>query len=393
MAFFGNGAINRLNLHTSVQTFAQAGGGVFFFAFLLAAGVPAHWALAAEAAVVAGRFVLRPAILPLARRLGLKPLLVGGVLAMGLQYPMLAQVDGVGRQLALLAATRCLAEVVYWVSYNAYFASVGDAEHRGHQISAREAAVAVASVVAPLIGAAALVAAGPGWMFAGVGLVQALSALPLLGAPNVPVRPEASGVLRAAQLTMALNALDGWIDSFFFYVWQIVLFVTLAQSFSAYGGGMALAGLAGAAFGLALGRHVDLGGGRRAATIAYSAMGLVVLARAAAAGFPAMAVLANAAGPVAIALLAPAVGAPNSNLVKASPCALRATIANEGAWDIGCFAACLTAAAIAAAGAPLAPSILLTLPAIALTAVLLRRYYGGLELAAPARPRGEALRP
>lgn len=382
MAFFRNEAINRLNLHTSVQTFAQAGGGVFFFVFLLTVGVPAHWALAAEAGVVAGRFVLRPLILPLARRLGLKPLLVVGALAMALQYPLLAEVSGVGGQLAVLAATRCLAEVVYWVSYNAYFASVGDPEHRGHQISAREAAVAAVGVVAPIVGAWALVTAGPRWMFGGMALVQVLSVLPLLGAPNVPVRPEASGVLRAARLTMALNALDGWIDSFFFYVWQIVLFVTLAESFSAYGGAMALAALAGAAFGLLLGRHVDLGGGRRAALIAYTAMGLVVLARWAAAGDPALAVVANAAGPIGIALLAPAVGVANSNLVKASPCSLRATIANEGAWDAGCFFACLTAAGIAAAGAPLGPAILLALPAIAVTYVLLRRYYGGLAATA-----------
>lgn len=383
MAFFRNEAINRLNLHTTVQTFAQAGGGVFFFAVLLAAGVPAHWALAAEAAVVAGRFVLRPAILPFARRWGLKPLLIAGALGMALPYLLLAQVGGVGGQLAILALTRCVAEVVYWVSYNAYFASAGDAEHRGHQISAREAAVAAASVAAPLAGAWGLVTAGPVWMFAGVAVVQALSVLPLLGAPNVAVRSEAVGVLRAARLTMAFNALDGWIDTFFFYVWQIVLFVTLAESFSAFGGAMALAGLAGALFGLVLGRHVDLGGGRRAALIAYTAMGLVVLARTAAAGVPALAVMANAAGPVAIALLAPAVGVANANLVKASPCSLRATMANEGAWDLGCFGACLTAAGIAALGAPLAPSILLALPAIALTGVLLRRYYGRLA-AAPA---------
>ncbi|HEX2560908.1 hypothetical protein, partial [Phenylobacterium sp.] len=158
-------------------------------------------------------------------------------------------------------------------------------------------------------------------------------------------------------------------------------FVTLAESFTAYGGAMALAALAGAAFGLVLGRHVDLGGGRRAALIAYTAMGVVVLVRAVADDSPALAVAANAIGPVAIALLAPAVGVANSNLVKASPCCLRATMANEGAWDVGCFLACLTAAGIAAAGAPLATSILLALPAIALSGVLLRRYYAGLAAA------------
>jgi hypothetical protein len=113
-------------------------------------------------------------------------------------------------------------------------------------------------------------------------------------------------------------------------------------------------------------------------------MGLVVLLRAASAGLPELAVAANAAGPVTIALLA-GPGAATSNLVKASPCALRTTVANEGAWDVGCFAACLTGAAIAAARAPLAPAILLALPALALTAVALRGYYAGSR--PRARPR------
>jgi len=375
MAFFRNDAINRVNLHTAVQTFAQAGGGVFFFAFLLKVGVPAHWALLAEAGMVSGRFLLRPAILPLARRFGLKPLLIAGALGMGLQYPLLAQVDGVGAQLLILSATRCIAEVVYWVSYNSYFISLGDDEHRGHQISAREALVAGASIGAPLAGAWALTRLGAEWMFSAVALVQAASVLPLLGAPDVAVKPEAAGVLRAAKLTLLLNAADGWLDTWFFYVWQIVLFVTLAQSFSAYGGAMALAGATGAIFGLLLGRHVDAGGGRRAVLIAYGALALVVALRAMSGGAPALALAANAAGPIVMALLSPALGAATCTLVKSSPCVLRTTVANEGAWDIGCGAGCLTAAAVAASGAPLAPALLLALPAVALTAVLLRRFY------------------
>jgi len=375
MAFFRNDAINRVNLHSAVQTFAQAGGGVFLFAFLLKVGVPAHWALLAEAGIVTGRFLIRPAILPLARRFGLKPLLIAGTLGMCLQYPLLAQVDGVGAQLLILSATRCIAEVVYWVSYNAYFISLGDDEHRGHQISAREALVAGAGIAAPLAGAWALTRLDAQWMFGGVALVQAASVLPLLGAPGVAVKREAAGVLRAARLTLLLNAADGWLDTWFLSVWRLVLFVTLAQSFSAYGGAMALAAAAGAGFGLLLGRHVDRGGGRRAVVIAYGTLALVVVLRAASGGAPALALAANAAGPIAMALLSPALGAAIGTSVKSSPCALRTTIANEGAWDIGCGAACLTAAAVASSAAPLAPAILLALPAVALTAVLLRRYY------------------
>jgi MFS family permease len=380
MAFFANDAINRVNVHYAVKTLAQAGGGIFFFAFLIDTGVPAHWALLAEAGVVAGRFALRPAVVPLARRFGLKPLLIAGTLAMALPYPVLAEVDGVGGRLAVLALLRCIAEVLYYVAYNAYFAAVGDAEGRGRQISAREAGVAVAAIVAPLLGAFGLTHFGERATFAVVALVQAASALPLLGAPNVTVKAEASGVLRAARLTLLLNAADGWLDTWFFHVWQIVLFVTLARSFEAYGGAMALAGLTGAAFGLLLGRHVDAGGGRRAVSIAYGSMALVVLLQAASGGRPELAWVANAAAPVALALLSPALGAAISNRVQASPCALRTTVANEGAWDTGCFAACLLGAAIAASGAPLAPSILLALPVLASTAVWLRGHYAELAV-------------
>jgi MFS transporter, DHA1 family, inner membrane transport protein len=377
MSFFANDAINRVNAHSAVKTLAQAGGGIFFFAFLLQSGVPPHWALLAEAAVMAGRFALRPAVLPLAKRFGLKPLLIAGTFAMALPYPLLAEVDGVTGRLAVLVATRCVAEVLYWVAYNAYFAAVGDADGRARQISAREALVTTASIVAPLLGALGLTRFGAQATFAVVALVQAASALPLLGAPNVMVKTEASGVLRAARFTIWLNAADGWLDSWFFHVWQIVLFATLARSFEAYGGAMALAGLTGAAFGLLLGRHVDAGGGRRAVALAYGAMALVVVLQAASGGLPELALVANAASPVALALLSPALGAAMSNHVQASPCALRTTVANEGAWDLGCFAACLAGAAIAASGAPLAPAILLGLPGLALTAVLLRRYYAG----------------
>jgi hypothetical protein len=47
-------------------------------------------------------------------------------------------------------------ETLYWNSYHAYFASLGDAEHRGHQIGAREAIASFAAIVGPLVGGWAL---------------------------------------------------------------------------------------------------------------------------------------------------------------------------------------------------------------------------------------------
>lgn len=375
MAFLRNDAINRVNLHSGIQALAQGAGAIFFLVFLLRAGVSIPGALTAQAAIVAIRFTLRPLVLPLAKRWGLKPLLVAGTFGMALQYPVLAEVQGVGGVLLLLVAIVSVSEVLYYVSYNAYFAALGDAEHRGHQISAREAMMTVAGIAAPLLGTWALVTLGPRWMFAGVALVQALAVVPLLGTPNVRVMREAPGAYRAARIGAAIIALDGWFDACFILVWQIALFVSLGESFAAYGGAMALAGLVGAICGLFLGRHIDAGFGRRAVVIAYGLGAALVLARAASLGSPWLAVAANALGGLFWPLLSPTLGVVTYNLAKASPCPLRFNMAMEGGWDIGCFAACVMAAALAVAGVSLAVPILLALPAVAGMALLLWRHY------------------
>jgi hypothetical protein len=375
MAFLRNDAINRVNLHSGIQALAQGAGAIFVLVFLLKAGVSIPVVLLAQAAIVTGRFLLRPAILPFAKRFGLKPMLIVGTLGLALQYPALTQVQGVGAGLLILCVVSAVGEVFYWLSYNAYFAALGDREHRGHQVGAREALVAVVGIVAPLLGASALVTVGPGWTFAGVGLIQALAAVPLFGAPNVAVKPAAPGAFRAALPAVALIAIDGWFDSSYIFVWQIALFGSLGESLSAYGGAMALAGLVGAACGLVLGRHVDAGHGRRAVAIAYAVAATVVLLRAASVGLPWLAVMANALGALVMPLLIPVLASVTYNLAKVSPCPLRFSLATEAGWDAGCFAGSLCAAAVAASGASLSAAVLLGLPGIVAGSILLRRHY------------------
>jgi hypothetical protein len=375
MAFLRNDAINRVNLHSGIQALAQGAGALFFFVALLRAGVPVPLAFLAQAAILAGRFVLRPAILPLAKRWGLKPLLICGTIGLAAQYPVLAEVRGVDSTLITLCIVVSLAEVFYWVSYNAYFAAVGDAQHRGHQVSAREVLVAISGIVAPLVGAWSLVTFGSRWTFAAVALTQALSVIPLLGAPNVAIKRTAPGSLRAARLGIALNAADGWWDASYIFVWQIALYLSLGESLTAYGGAMALAGLVGAFGGLVLGRHVDAGHGRRALVIAFTAISFVVLLRAASLDWPWLAVTANALGSLAMPLLSPVLGGANYNLAKASPCPLRFKIASEGGWDVGCFTACVCAAALTASNAPLSFGLVLAIPGMCAQAFLLWGYY------------------
>src|SRR5271163_3523198 len=63
MAYFGNRTVNLLNLHYAIHSLALSGGGTFFAVFLLKAGVPAPGVLASVAAILLGRFMIRPIVL------------------------------------------------------------------------------------------------------------------------------------------------------------------------------------------------------------------------------------------------------------------------------------------------------------------------------------------
>jgi hypothetical protein len=43
MAFFGNGAVNRVNIHTGIVAFAHNAGGIFFMAVLLRQASRCRW--------------------------------------------------------------------------------------------------------------------------------------------------------------------------------------------------------------------------------------------------------------------------------------------------------------------------------------------------------------
>ena len=375
MAFLRNRAINWMNLHSGVQALAQGMGGVFVLVFLLRVGVSIPASLCAMALICATRFAVRPAVLPAAMRWGLKPLIIGGNLVMALQYPLLAEVTGVDESLLSYCLVSALGNAFYWPCYHAYFALLGDSDHRGHQISAGVALSALVGIVAPLIGAWSLSGVGPRAAFGVVALVQATSIAPFLAIPPVSVSRSAPSALRAALPGVGISMADGWLDVSYFLVWQIALFLSLGKSLSAYGGAMALAALVGAVSGMLLGRHVDAGHGRRGVAIAISAISLVLVARAASFGTPGLAIAANAAGAVALCLLVPVQGVPMYNMAKRSPCALRFNIAAEGGWDVGCAAGCLVAAACIAGGASLAQVIPLAFVGLLGNVLLLRRYY------------------
>jgi MFS family permease len=376
MAYLKNSTVNLLNLHYGLHALVLNGAGVFYLVFLLKANVPTPMVFGTIALIVAGRFFIRPTILLLAPRWGLRPLLIFGTVFNAVQYLLLAEVQGVDLMLLALCLSSAIGDTFYWTTYHAYFAKLGDAEHRGHQIGAREAVASVAAIIGPLVGGWTLTVFGARAAFGAAAFVQVLSALPLLTTPDVPIAKTAPGAFRAALPGVLMFVADGWSATGFLFVWQVALFLSLGESFSAFGGALALAAFVGAVGGLVLGRHIDAGHGLRAVYPILLSLAAVTILRAASTQSAVMAVIANALGALVACFYIPTVMTAVYNQAKRSPCPLRFHLAAEGGWDIGCGSACLVAAILSALAVPLYVGILLTLLGIALLAVLLRRYYG-----------------
>jgi MFS transporter, DHA1 family, inner membrane transport protein len=375
MAYLANSAVNRVNVHYAIQAFASAGAGAFILVYFVRAGLSLPQALLALAAIVVGRFVTRPLVLPIAKRFGLKGALIAGSLMLAAQYPASGYIDGIGLALVLRCVFSAFGDAFYWTSYHAYFASLGDSEFRGHQISAREAIVAVIGIVAPIVGTWGLVTFGPQVTFGVAGLVQACAVLPLFALPNVRVRADAPGAFAQAWPGAQIFAGHGAFTGAFILLWWIALFIALEKSYASFGGAMTLAALAGAAGGLLLGKGIDQGHGARAVVFVFGTMAAAIVLRAFSLDTPWLAVAANAFGVFAMCFYVPTLMTAVYNLAKGSPCPLRFHIATESGWDVGCFIVLVIGAAMIGSGVPAGDAVLLALPAVALTGVLLRRHY------------------
>lgn len=374
MAFLGNRSVNLLNLHYGMHSLAVSGGGAFFAVYLLKAGVSLPLVFCAIAAIMVGRFCLRPIILIFGKAWGLRPVVMLGTLVQAMQYPLLAQVHGLDIWLLALCLVSAAGDTLYWTTYHAYFAALGDPEHRGHQVSAREALVSAVSIVGPILGGWGITHLGPVAAFSGVALVQTLAALPLLASPNVAIAKTAPGAIWASRMGFAICVTDGWVSAGYYVGWQLVLFLILKESFTAYGGALALAGIVGALAGLVLGKLVDLGHGAKAATLAFAVFAVYTLARSATVSIP-MALILNALGAIAGSLYVTPMSTAVYNLAKSSPCPLRFHMVTEGAYDIGGGLGCLAAASLIVAGVPLTVTLLTSIIGAAGTLFFLRRYY------------------
>jgi hypothetical protein len=376
VAFFRNSTVNLLNLHYGIHQIAQSGGAAFVASYLLKAGIPIPVVFISIALIMVVRFVIRPALIGIAAWCGLRALVIAGTVICAFEYPFLPEIHGIGWALYGFVAISAIGETIYWPSYHAYFAALGDSEHRGHQLGIREAIAAMVGIVSPLVSGWLLVTIGPKAAFYAATLFAVLSITPLMFTPDVKVQRHVKGAFKAAKTGILIFISDGFVASSWSFIWPIALFTSLGQNFLAFGGALAIAALVGAVASILLGRHIDMGHGGRAVWFTFGSLTGVTLLRAIAIGSAPLSVLGNALGALVNSLYMPTVMTAVYNEAKRSPCTLRFHVATDGGWDIGGASGLLIAALLTALGAPLSISILLSFVGVASNFLILRHYYG-----------------
>lgn len=350
MDFFAGRPFRLVYVHAGLQAFAMYGGEAFAFVYLLTAGIPAPVVLLAIAAMFGSRMIFRQLVLPMVRRIGLRRALAVSVLAEAATYPILSQITGTGPLLVVYLTLWAFSSSLYWTTYHTWVALMGDNHARGRQTSGVEVIGMIMGIAAPAATGLLLTTFSPLVAFGLVAVAMAVSALPVLAGPDLAIAPEAEMPAETRREARLILFADGLRTGSFHFTWLIALFLTLGSSFAAFGGAMALTGLAGALAAVVLGRAIDLGKGLGAARIAFAALTVAAVARMLGWPVPGLAVAANVAAALAWPLYATAFNARVYTLARQSPCSLRFHVVAEGGWDLGTCLSCLAAAALLQAG-------------------------------------------
>jgi hypothetical protein len=276
----------------------------------------------------------------------------------------------------LFGIVSSLSQVFYWTCYHVFFASLGDVEHRGKQIAARQAISAVTSIIGPAAGGILLAYFGPWTAFGTAFAIQITAIYPLLHVAELKItQPSPRGAIAAAKVGILLFFADGWIQSGSTTAWSIIMFKALAERFDHFGGVLAVAALGGALGGVILGRYIDMGHARRTVLFNAVILALGLIFKSFSTGSPVAVISITIGTTLFSGLYFPYWMTAVYNAAKIAPCTFRFQFASEGGWDLGGIFACLVAAMVCSANQSIEVVILLALPVVALQALLVDASY------------------
>jgi MFS family permease len=356
MDFFKNRQINLLNLHTILERFGASVVQVFGMVFLYKQGIELHIILFMWAGVYAIRFLVRPfSFYCIQKKIGLKKSLILGTITFAGVFPILAQIDGFGIWFFIFIVYWAISDTFYWLPFHAYYAAMGEVEHRGKHVGIREGATMIVNSIAPITGGFLIAHVGFWSAYLLATVVMILAIIPVLLTKNVSPGPDMS--FKKAKKELDRRGLwllfgDGIFYNFSGALWPIVLFL-LVKDIVLVGGIFTIQMIVTAGVTVFLGQTIDKGRGARVVNITFLLAALVVLGR----GLYVYDVKSILTFEFFSALMAcfyaASLYSANYNISKKSQNTQWYQFFGESGWDIGAFIAFMVAGFWSMGGLPL----------------------------------------
>lgn len=380
MAFFSNRDLNILNVHYCLRAFGWEMCSMFTLSYLYKQGLSLPLTFLTYAGMLAVRTLTRPAAMYLCLKKGIHFTLMIGTVVFAGRYLVMIPIDGLSLWLLPFMFVSGLADVLYWVSYHNYFASVGSAEDRGSSVGIREAISTIVAVIGPICGGL-LLNVNPVYAFLLPFVLTLTSVWPLALLPDIPLPGKATAEEKkhVGHFGFAVFVGDGW-----FYqanaVWPLIVFMLLHENYGNFGFILGLAAVFRALGNLFFGSLIDRGKGRQICLIGYGMHIVVILVRGFFTYTVPMVIACDFFAAIAYCFSMTGLMTAIYNATKKSRHPLYFTYYTELGWDIGAISAMLICALITTAGLNLRWGLTVAVCGALLKIFVLDRYYRREEL-------------
>ncbi|MBO4520769.1 MAG: hypothetical protein J5787_06140 [Alphaproteobacteria bacterium] len=375
MSFFSNKDLNFLNTHYGLRAMGWEMCSMFTLAYLYKQGLSLPLAFTVYAGMLFVRTLTRPIAMWCCLKKGVHFTLMVGTAVFACRYPAMLPIKGLTWAIVPFMLVSGLADVMYWVPYHNYFASIGDAEDRGSSVGIRDAIATVVAVIGPVFGGL-LLAVNAFYAFMMPFVLTLVAILPLLKTPSLPVPPKPTPEEKKHIDTFGFVVFIG--DGLFYQagaIWPLIVFMILSENYGNFGFILALAAFFRALGSMLFGKMIDKGKGALICYIGYGMHIVILTIRGIFAYTVPVIIACDFFAAIAYCFSMTGLMTAVYNATKRAKHPLYFTYYTELGWDVGAVSAMLMCAGLTAVGINLRWGLIISIAGAALKIVVLDRYY------------------